>query len=478
MAQKGKKFTSKQDKMKKMKKTAYREVKRMDQELLARVDRWLQEHRREIIDDLIGLVRIPSVSIPDEITPPFGQACRDALSYMFALAERHGYQHRNYDNYVGAIAFTSGDEEVGIWAHLDVVPVPDPADWDYPPFEGTLVEDRYLIGRGVQDNKMAAIGVFHVMNCLRELGVPLRRRYSLYMGTSEETGMEDARYFVAHYPCPDLSIVPDTGFPVCCAQRGCMTLAVEIPFRHAVTIRQSNNPSVTPEEISAELPDGRRITAQGDSAHIFSAGGICNAILALLEQLGQTYPGDQTSLAHLRSLLDSWHGESLDIAFGDELSGPLQMGATELSCDGETLQTKVYVILPVTADAEDLTRRAQAKAASLGANVRRLRLRPSCSFSVEHPVVQVLTDTYNRVMGQQSAPFVMSGGNYAAYVPNAFGFGPGMPGREFPPHIFRPGRGDYHQCDESEDIEHMLNFMRVYAMSIVALDQIENIKEN
>lgn len=478
MVQKSKKFASEQDKMKKMKTIVFGKVKRMDQKLLARVDRWLAEHRREIIDDLIGLVRIPSVSVPDQVTPPFGQACRDALSYMFALGERHGYAYQNFDNYVGAIHFTPGTEEVGIWAHLDVVPVPNPAEWDYPPFEGTLVEDRYLIGRGVQDNKMAAIGVFHVMNCLRDLGISLRRRYSLYMGTSEETGMEDARYFVAHFPCPDLSIVPDTGFPVCCAQRGCMTLGVEIPFHHPLTIRQSNNPSVTPEKITAVLPNGQEITVQGDAAHIFNANGIQNAILALLSALEKVYPDDAASLENLRRLLDSWHGESLGIAFRDELSGPLQMGATELSCNGETLQAKVYIILPVSADAEALTHRAQAMAAFTGATVRQLRLRPSCSFSVEHPVVQVLTDTYNQVMGQHSTPFVMSGGNYAAYVPNAFGFGPGMPGREFPPHIFRPGRGDYHQCDESEDIEHMLNFMRVYAMSIVALDQVQNIKEN
>ena len=67
------------------------------------------------------------------------------------------------------------------------------------------MEDRYLIGRGVQDNKMTAIGVFHVMNCLRELGVPMKHRYTLYMGTSEETGMEDVRYFVRIIParsCP------------------------------------------------------------------------------------------------------------------------------------------------------------------------------------------------------------------------------------------------------------------------------------
>ena len=47
----------------------------------------------------------------------------------------------------------------------------------------------------------------------------------------------------------------------------------------------------------------------------------------------------------------------------------------------------------------------------------------------------------------------------------------------YPPHIFRKGRGDYHQCDESEDIDHTLNFMRVYAMSIVALNGMDVGKE-
>ena len=70
----------------------------MDQALLARVDGWLAAHRQEIIDDLIGLVRIPSVSVPDEAVPPYGQACRDALQYMFDLGARHGYTSRNYDN--------------------------------------------------------------------------------------------------------------------------------------------------------------------------------------------------------------------------------------------------------------------------------------------------------------------------------------------------------------------------------------------
>lgn len=449
----------------------------MNQALLARVNEWLGQHRQEIIDDLIGLVRIPSVSVPDPAVPPYGQACRDVLAYMFKLGERHGYATRNYDNYVGSITFTGGEEEVGIWAHLDVVPVPDPAEWDYPPFDCTLVEDRYLIGRGVQDNKMAAIGVFRVMNCLRDLGVSLRRKYSLYMGTSEETGMEDARYFTAHYSAPDLSLVPDCGFPVCIAQRGSMTLSVEIPFAHPVTFRQSNNPSVTPEEITAILEDGRELKAAGDSAHIFNAGKADNAVVRMLGLLGEAFPQEKERLAALACAIDSWHGETLGIAYADELSGALQMGATQLVCEDGCLKARLFIIVPVSASAEDIAARADEKARQIGASAKKLRARPSCSFKADHPVIGVLTGVYNEVMQQESEPFVMSGGNYAAYLPNALGFGPGMPGREFPPHIFRPGRGDYHQCDESEDVEHLLNFMRVYAMGIAALDEVDQIKE-
>lgn len=449
----------------------------MNQMLLTKVDEWLGAHRQEIIDDLIGLVRIPSVSIPDTAVPPFGQPCRDALAYMFDLGRKHGYATRNYDHYVGSIAFTQGAEEVGIWAHLDVVPVPDPAEWDYPPFEGTLVEDRYLIGRGVQDNKMAAIGVFHVMNCLRDLGVPLRRGYTLYMGTSEETGMEDARYFTAHYKAPDLSIVPDCGFPVCCAQRGSMSVSIEMPFEAPVRFQQSNNPSVTPEEVTALLADGRELCAKGDSAHIFNADGAQNAVVKMLGLLVEAFPAEQQRLRALAKLVDSWHGETLGIACGDELSGALQMGATGLDWQDGRLKVRLFLILPVSADADDIRARAQTRAEEIGADAVKLRARPSCSFPVDHPVVELLTGVYNQVMHQDSKPFVMSGGNYAAYLPNAFGFGPGMPGREFPAHIFRPGRGDYHQCDESEDVEHLMNFMRVYAMSIAALDETERIKK-
>ena len=265
----------------------------MDRELLSRVDAWLDDHREEILDDLGGLVRIPSVSDAEAEVKPFGQPCRDALEYMFRLGEKHGYATRNHENYIGQIEFTRGDRTVGIWAHLDVVPVNDPAAWVYPPFEMTRVEDRYLIGRGVQDNKMPAIGVFHAMNCLRDLGVKLRHGYSLYMGTNEERGMADVRWFAANRPCPELSLVPDCGFPVCVAQRGSMTLRLSVPLSANLTIRQSNDPSVTPELVECALDDGRRLFCiRGDSAHIYNAERAVNANLLMLAKLAENCPGD------------------------------------------------------------------------------------------------------------------------------------------------------------------------------------------
>ena len=129
----------------------------MNQEIL----HFLRINRQAMLRDLAGLVAIPSVSVPDQDIPPFGQPLRDALSYMASLASREGWSYRDYDHYIGRIGCndeTKG-EEIGMWSHLDVVPVPDPSAWRYPPFELSVVEDRFLIGRGVQDNKMTAIGI-------------------------------------------------------------------------------------------------------------------------------------------------------------------------------------------------------------------------------------------------------------------------------------------------------------------------------
>ena len=445
--------------------------------VLSDITAWIESHKKQIIRDLFQLVRIPSVSDPNSAVKPFGRPCRDALEQMYLFAARDGYASRDYAHTVGQVCFSENRDapNVGVWCHLDVVPVPDPEHWKYPPFQGTVVEGRYLIGRGVQDNKMPAAAVLHVMNCLRSLGWKPKKSWSLYLGTSEENGMDDVRWFVRHCPCPDLSLVPDTGFPVCVAQRGCQILRysapLPLPEGETLSFRCGSNVSVTPEEITACFSSGLTLKAKGHGYHVYNADGD-NAVLHMLEMLANEYPSSAPSSRSLAGLLSS--PEAMGIAFRDEASGPLKAKPTQMGWDHGKLTADVYSVLPVTCDPDETLGKARAAARECGAECRRVSMRPPCFFRRDHPLVRVLTDVYRGVTGDPAEPFVMTGGNYAALLPNALGFGPGMPGREFPGRIFPQGHGDYHQCDESEDWEHIVKFMQVYALAVLKLDGLDD----
>ena len=55
---------------------------------------------------------------------------------------------------------------------------------------------------------------------LRELGVPLKSRLTLFLGTDEETGMDDVQLFAKEEKMPDFSLVPDVEYPVCHGEKG------------------------------------------------------------------------------------------------------------------------------------------------------------------------------------------------------------------------------------------------------------------
>ena len=84
------------------------------------IDRTLDQQVR----DLIGLIRIPSVSRgePQE-GMPLGAHVHDALEYTLGLAKKLGFHSaRSLDGYCGVVDYGQGDEMLMIMSHLDVVP--------------------------------------------------------------------------------------------------------------------------------------------------------------------------------------------------------------------------------------------------------------------------------------------------------------------------------------------------------------------
>ena len=155
-----------------------------NQEIYARVGEWMENHKEEMIRDIAKLAAIPSISGEKEGDAPFGKMCQEALEAMLEMGRSYGFHTENYENYVGSIGSRKKDWEntIGFWNHLDVVPVGD--GWDYSPFEPARA-GKYLIARGVQDNKGPAVGLLYVMRCLRDLKLPMKHELCLFVGCDE-----------------------------------------------------------------------------------------------------------------------------------------------------------------------------------------------------------------------------------------------------------------------------------------------------
>lgn len=78
---------------------------------------WLQEHEAQMIEDIGGLVSIESVADENGFA-----ACCHAMEQMAGYAGRDGMETTRHEDYCISITMGSGEKEIGIWNHLDVVP--------------------------------------------------------------------------------------------------------------------------------------------------------------------------------------------------------------------------------------------------------------------------------------------------------------------------------------------------------------------
>ena len=139
-----------------------------------------------LIGDLGDLVRIQSVSADPQRLGEVEKSARKTAQLL--AAEGVGTEVvRAYDGappaVIGERKGPPGAPVVLLYAHHDVQPENDPADWDSPPFEPTVRGDR-LYGRGAADDK-AGIAV-HV-GALRALGDDLPVTVRVFIEGEEET---------------------------------------------------------------------------------------------------------------------------------------------------------------------------------------------------------------------------------------------------------------------------------------------------
>jgi acetylornithine deacetylase/succinyl-diaminopimelate desuccinylase-like protein len=138
-----------------------------------------------ILEDLKDLVRIQSVSAdPDRLDQVEVSAQKTA-----DLFRAEGFDVDIVRAYDGAPPAVMGEKKgpagaptVLLYAHHDVQPENDPADWDSPPFEPTVRGER-LYGRGAADDKA---GIMTHLGAIRALGDDLPVTVRLFIEGEEE----------------------------------------------------------------------------------------------------------------------------------------------------------------------------------------------------------------------------------------------------------------------------------------------------
>jgi len=440
---------------------------------------------------------------------------------MLKIGREHGFYTESYEDRVGSIGLEKKNlkNTIGFWSHLDIVPVG--SNWQYDPFDATYIEP-FLIGRGVSDNKSPAVAMVYLMECFRELNIPLKHELCLYVGCDEEKGMSDLEYFVSKYETPAFSMVPDTGFPVCYGEKGILegemiTKGVlsghfvdfsggiasnMIPDRaFAVLTGDESFLDTLEEQLNAlkkadaekekeEIPtyfdfvkEGTevKITYYGISKHSAAPQGSKNAIHGLckvLQSLDVLKKEDKETMKGIEKLSGEYMGEVPGIAYEDEISGSTTCTATIISLKEGKLYLNLNIRYAITADNEKDMNALAAFAEENGMVFRLERNSKPNYFPKENPMVDLLTKVFNDATGETSESYVMGGGTYARKLPNAIAYGLGgiketQEERELRKELILPGHGGAHEPDEILNVRTYLEGIKVYARAMIALNEVE-----
>ncbi|HEN2973686.1 TPA: dipeptidase PepV [Streptococcus agalactiae] len=458
----------------------------------------VDKRKDALMDDLINLLRINSERDDSQADAehPFGPGPVKALEFFLEMAERDGYETKNVDNYAGHFTFGQGEEELGIFGHLDVVPAG--SGWDTDPYE-PVIKDNRLYARGSSDDKGPTMACYYALKIIKELGLPTSKKVRFVVGTDEESGWGDMDYYFEHVglPKPDFGFSPDAEFPIINGEKGNITEYLHFSGENKGAVRLHSfsgglRENMVPESATARftshldqtilgasladfaskhnlkaelsVEDGQYIaTVYGKSAHGSTPQEGVNGATYLALYLSQfDFEGPARAFLDVTANIihEDFSGEKLGVAYEDDCMGSLSMNAGVFQFD-ETNDDNTIALnfrYPQGTDAKTI----QTKLEKLN-GVEKVTLSDHEHTPHYVPMYDELVSTliavYEKQTGLKGHEQVIGGGTFGRLLERGVAYGAMFPGDE----------NTMHQANEYMPLENIFRSAAIYAEAIYEL---------
>ncbi|MBR0139362.1 MAG: Sapep family Mn(2+)-dependent dipeptidase [Firmicutes bacterium] len=456
------------------------------------IDRFFEENKENMLSDLERLVNIRSVREEAKEGKPFGEGPAKVLAEAVKVIAEHSLNVKNFDNYVVTAEAGPQPAELGILAHLDVVP--EGKGWETDPYK-MVRKDGFIYGRGVSDDKGPAIAGLYAILAAQKIA-SFKKGVRLILGSAEETGSEDLRAYFKMEAAPPFSFSPDASYPVINIEKGghgpvfSMKWEKSCAVPRVSSLHGEKTANIVPMESEADVTGlkasdikalaekteektgvkftlsdteaGVHILAVGLSAHASTPELGKNALQAMLELLTALPLADLPSAKALKDLnrlfpYGDYNGKSLGIAQEDELSGKLTLNFSICDLDEEGFTARYDSRCPLCATKENVADVVEKAFTACGFELARNVMRPPHHVPEELPFVQTLLRVYEDYTGEKGECIAIGGGTYAHSIEGSVAFGCEMPGHEY--HI--------HGANEVNSIDELLLGAKMFTQIIL-----------
>lgn len=466
---------------------------------------WQKEvdaRKDDLMNDLNDLLRVKSERDDAAATKdaPFGPGPKAALEKMLEIAERDGFKVKNVDNYAGHIEFGEGDETLGIFAHVDVVPAGD--NWDTDPYE-PVVKDGKLYARGSSDDKGPTMATYYALKIIKELDLPLSKKIRFVIGTDEESGWGDMDYYFQHEEKPDFGFSPDAEFPIINGEKGNVTMIAEYEGNNSgsyglnsfeaglrinmvpgnalaqITVPSNEDGEKMRSDFDAFVKDqpvsghvqvnGTAVTIEleGKAAHGASPQSGINAATFLAKFL-QRYDFQGGAKDFIDTAADYYHedfyGKKLGVAYNDEKMGELTMNAGLFSFKDNDPEFENRVTLnfryPKGTTADEIENKLNDLLGKHHVKITRGDHHQEPHYvPTDDPLVKTLLDVFEEHTGLKGEEKVIGGGTFGRLLERGVAYGAQFPGYT----------DTMHQANEFMPVEDIYRSAAIYGDAIYRL---------